>query len=296
MRTMTFFSTIAVALLVLSPVSAIAADDDLKSIALEALIHAPEERSLPIVKKVLAGKESDTLKRRALFLLSQMDSAEATEILLATARSGSPPLREESIRMIAVGGKPAALAELGSLYADGDPSIRQSVLNAYLIADDSDAILRIANTASNDEEFDNAVRLLGAMGATEQLRTLRNSSGASQGLIQAYAIAGDFESLSELARDSSRPDLQLHALQGLGITGDARTGAVLGEIYRTATTSRLKQGALQGLLVAQDTDTMLTLFRESSDAEDKKSLLRMLVIMDSDAVFDIVDATLGGEE
>ena len=43
----------------------------------------PPERALPIIKKVLAGPQTTLVKQRALFVLSQIDSPEAQEILVA---------------------------------------------------------------------------------------------------------------------------------------------------------------------------------------------------------------------
>ena len=37
---------------------------------------------MPLVKKVLAGDNSDEVKERALFILSQIDTAEAHSMLL----------------------------------------------------------------------------------------------------------------------------------------------------------------------------------------------------------------------
>src|SRR5688500_8983661 len=59
-------------------------DEELALAALEGLMGQPAERALPIIKKVLAGSQSTLVKRRALFVLSQMDSAEAREILAQT--------------------------------------------------------------------------------------------------------------------------------------------------------------------------------------------------------------------
>ena len=74
--------------------------DSLKMAALEALITAPPERALPIVDKVLAGNNSVELKERALFILSQMDTAEAQTRMLAYARDSEGELQSEAIRMI----------------------------------------------------------------------------------------------------------------------------------------------------------------------------------------------------
>ncbi len=267
--------------------------EELKIAAMQALISAPPERALPIVEKVLASDASDELKEKALFILSQIDLPGAQTLLLDVAQNGSSELRQEAIRMIGIGGNPDALANLGAIYASGDEDTRDAVMEAYLIADDSDAIYRLAVNAETPEQFDEAVKMLGAMGALEELRALREQAGMSEGLIDAYAVAGDVESLRALAMDGSNPELQAQAIQGLGIAGDDdEVGAVLLEIYRGSDSADIKESALRGMLVADHDEGVLELFRESQDDAEKRELLQMLVMMDSDAVWDLIDATL----
>jgi HEAT repeat protein len=268
--------------------------EQLKIAALEALMSAPSDRALPIVAKVLAGDHSDEVKTRALFVLSQIDLPEAQTVLLDTARNGSGELRLEAIRMVGIGGDSEALAGLTEIYASGDIDVKKSVLEAYMIAGDSDSVYEIAANATSDEEFERAVGMLSAMGANEELRKLRDRKGDSASLIHAYAIAGDAETLRLLAIDSSNPERQVQAIQGLGIVGGGEANATLLEIYRGANSDEVKEAALHGMMVADYDDGVLELFRTSQDAEEKRELLRMLVIMDSDAALTIIDETLSG--
>ena len=181
-------------------------EEELKLAALEALIAAPAERAYPIAAKVVQGDNSDELKEAALFVLSQIDLPEAQAVIIETARSGDGDIQAEAIRMIGIGGNEDSLAELQGLYDDGDEDVRDAVLEAFLIADDEEAVYNIAvraSNAGNEDDFEDAVEMLGAMGAHEQLRRLRESTGISEPLIEAYAISGDAESLRELALDDS---------------------------------------------------------------------------------------------
>lgn len=263
--------------------------EQLKIAALEALISAPPEKALPIVEKVLRGGGSDDLKERALFILSQIDKPEAQALLSETARSGTGSLRHEAIRMIGIGGDTSALAEL---YAGADMETKEAVLDAYLIAGDSEAVYRIAADAKDPDEFEAAVEILGAMGATGELRALRNRADMSESLIEAYAIAGDTETLLELARDGSNPARQAEAIRGLGIVGREDTGEILVGIYSGTDSGEVKEAVLEGLLISGDDEAVLELFRQSRDEEEKVELLETLVMMDSEAVWEIIDATL----
>jgi HEAT repeat protein len=81
-------------------------DEELALAAMEGLMAQAPERALPIIKKVLAGPQTRLVKQRALFVLSQIDSPEAQEILVQTARSSDPAMRGEAIRSIGIGGDP----------------------------------------------------------------------------------------------------------------------------------------------------------------------------------------------
>jgi len=270
--------------------------EQLKIAALEALMSSPPDRALPLVANVLAGDHSDEVKTRALFVLSQIDLPEAQTVLLDTARNGSGELRLEAIRMVGIGGNEEALTGLIEIYASGDGDVKESVLHAYLIADDSNSVYEIAANATSDEEFESAVGILGAMGASEELRKLRDREGDSESLIHAYAISGDFETLQVLATDTSNPERQVQAIQGLGIVGGDEVNAALLEIYRGSDSADVKEAALHGMLVADYDDGVLELFRASQDAGEKRELLRMLVMMDSDAALAIIDETLSGNQ
>lgn len=264
--------------------------------AMEALISAPEERALPLARKVLDGNYSTELKARALFVLSQIDMPEAQEALVAAARTGEGELREEAVRMIGINGSAAALAELGELYRDGDNELREAVLQAYLIADHADAVYELAVNAGSAEEFESAVGILGAMGATEHLARLRDRAGASEEWIQALAVAGDSATLRELALDGSDVGRQAAAIQALGIVGGDEVEATLLETYRAAGSDEVREAALQGMLIADYDEGVIELYRSSNDPAEKKALLEVLVMMDSDAAWDAIDSALGGNE
>lgn len=268
--------------------------EELKIAALEALITAPPERALPLVEKVLAGNNSVEVKERALFILSQIDEPEAQSTLLRFAREENGELQAEAIRMIGIGGDKEALAGLGEIYQAGDREVRDAVLEAYLIAGDKQAVFEIAANTDNEEDFEEAVDMLGAMGAHEELRELRSRTGMSDTLINAYAISGDVDTLRELALDGSNIELQAQAIEAMGIVGGDQVNSTLVEIYQGATSDEIREAALDGLLISGHDAGVLELYRASEDSAEKKELLEYLVMMGSDDVWTIVDAALDG--
>ena len=276
-----------------------AQDDDaeqLRMTAMEALMSAPPEKAIPIASRVLRSNHDDALKSRALFILSQFDDPEAKALLTRTALEGSRPLRLEAIRMIGINGNPDTLSTLEGIYAAGDIDIRKAVLNAFVIADDRGAVYRIAAAARDRQEFENAVNMLAAMGAIQELRELGERTDFSDSMINAYAISGDVETLMTFATDSGNPERQLQAIRGLGIVGGEQVNDMLVSVFRNAQSPEVKSAALKGLLIAGHDQGVLTLYRESNDAAEKRELLRTLANMGSDEVWDIIDDALGSDQ
>ncbi len=290
--------TIAITAILLAQGAPAAGQDNdaerLKIAALEALISAPEARALPLAEKALKGNHSDEVKERALFVLSQMDSPEATELVLGVAVEGRGELREEAIRMIGIGGNPDALARLKPIYGDGDDEIQNAVLEAYLIAGDSASVFDLAVAAETEDAFGDAVEMLAAMGAHDELRRLREQRGMSESLIEAYIISGDAGSLREIALDTGNPELQEQAIEALGVVGGAEVDALLKEIYSNAASDDIREAALQGMLISGYDEGVLELYRASDSDAEKRELLEYLVMMDSEAVWDLIDSALDG--
>jgi HEAT repeat protein len=240
-------------------------DEVLKIAALEALVAAPPERALPLASKVLDADNSTEVKSRALFVLSQIEEPEARAKLFEVARGDNPELSVEAIRMIGISGDPESMAQLEGLYRSGSEDVRGAVLEAYLIADDTDAVFRIAQQTEDPEEFETAVNLLAAMGAIDELRALSEETGYTAELVQAMGIVGG-------------PDVD----------------ATLLDIYRNAGTDDIREAALNGMLIAGNDEGILELYRDSDDVKEKRRLLETLAAMDSDLLFEVLDTALDG--
>jgi HEAT repeat protein len=290
-------------LITLSAATANAQDDqsardreELQMMALEALIHVPDEQALPKVLKLLEGDSSDELKESALFVLSQIDHPDAAAALLSYARTGSGDAQEEAITMIGISGDEAALAALPEIYAAGDEDVREAVLEAYLIADDVDGVFTIAMNATDEDDYEEAVEILAVMEAHEQLAQLRQARGSSEALVDAYIISGNYEELEVLARDNSDPDVQEEAIQALGIVDHPNAEAVLLDLYKASNDEDIREAALEGLFIGDHDEALLELYRSSTSNEEKGEILEALVIMDSEFAMQAIDAALAGDQ
>lgn len=269
--------------------------EELKIAALEALISAPPERALPLVNKVLGGDHSNELKERALFILSQIDDESAQATLLKFAGESNGELQSEAIRMIGIGGNSDSLSNLKSIYESGGPEAREAVLEAFLIAGDKQAVFDIAVNAEGDD-FEEAVEMLGAMGARDELRELLSQTGPSEALIEAYMISGDIEELRRMALDDSNPTMQAQAIEAMGVVGGDDVNATLVQIYRESKSADIRDAALEGMMISGNDTGLLEIYRSTDDKATKKELLEYLVIMGSDDVWSIIDSALDGDQ
>jgi HEAT repeat protein len=264
--------------------------------ALEGLMSQPPERALPIIKKVLAGSQTTLVKRRALFVLSQIDAPEAQDILLQTSRSTDEPLQHEAIRSIGIAGNPKSLAALQEIYKSGNETVKKQVLEAWMIAERKEEIYQVAINAKSDTEANEAIRMLGVLGARDELRKLGDRPNAGRGLVDAYAISGDLASLRKIADGSGDVSIRSEAVQKIGIIGNDAARSALREIYTGSSDAEIKKAALQGMLISDDDKGVLELYRAAKTTDEKQALLRTLSTMDSDAALEAIDAALEGKK
>ena len=161
-----------------------------------------------------------------------------------------------------------------------------------MIAERKEAVYQIAVNAKSEEESADAIRMLGAMGATEELRKLGDRPNATKGLIEAYAVSGDLASLRKIAEGTGDKDMRRNAVRQIGIIDGDASRAALREIYTRSTDAEIKDAALHGMLIADDDKGVLALYQASKDADEKRKLLRTLMSMDGEAALQVIDAAL----
>src|SRR6185369_9771173 len=118
-----------------------------------------------------------------------------------------------AIRSIGIGGDRKSLDSLQAIYSAGGADVKGEVLQAWLIAGDKQAVYQAAMNAKTDDETSDAIHILGAMGASEELRKLGERPNAPRGLAEAYAISGDLASLRKIAEGAGERSVRLDAVR-----------------------------------------------------------------------------------
>jgi hypothetical protein len=278
------------------------ADDELADIAVQGLMNAPPERALPVLKRVLASQRSLKVKKRALFVLSQLATDEAMKVVLDAAKSArEPELRKEAINMLGVSETQIGIEGLVDIYATSTSvDEKKRVIEAWLVADRKDLVLKAARNESDPKLRRKAIETLGSMEASPELAQLfetTQDAGNRQAIIEALGVAENVSALKSIAGNASLPeDQRVDAMEALGVAGEEEGAAALLELYGKASTPRLREAALQGLLIADEVEAVKKLYRNARSTEEKKAVLRVLTSMDDDSAIDVIERELGEPE
>lgn len=260
-------------------------DENLKLLALNALMQQDQAQAVPILQKILSGNQSDELKSRALFVLAQSQSPQAQALIsqIAQGQSG-PALQIKAIRMLATQGKRAD-DTLASIYQHStDVQVKRVILQSYLITGDSSKLLEAARQETNPELVKTAIHTLGAMSAGQDLLTMYRATNNAQtkaDIINSLIPAGHngVAPLTEIAQSEQDPELRRKAIRNLGIAGGMSVAPALVATYQKNTDVETKRAAAQALFLANDAQDLVTLARAEKDVEMKKYLVQQLSLM-----------------
>ncbi len=259
-------------------------DDDLKLMAINALVNADSEQAIPMLEKLLEGTASPKLKSRALFVLAQSSSPRAREVLKAIARGGSTPeLQSRAVDYLGQHGGSESRTALGEIYAgSSDVDLKRRILRAFMVGGEKDRLLTAAQTEQNPDLRGEAVQQLGVMGAHEELWQLYQKETAvniKKRIIQAMFVGGNTTRLIELAKSEKDPELRRTAVRNLGVMDSKRTSDALVEIYNTDKDPSIRKAVINGLFQQSNAAALVALARKEQDPELKKDIVQKLSVM-----------------
>ncbi len=262
------------------------ADEELKLLALNALMNSDESRAIPLLDGFLKGKHSPRLKDRALFVLSQSETPRAREILIGTAKNASTPdLQLRAIKYLGLSGDRQSVQALGEIYGgSGDVSVRRAILRAFMSADDTAPLLAAAKTETSPELRLEAIRQLGAMEAADELLQLYRAETAmelKEEILQSLGVAEGVAPLGEIAKNEADPRLRRAAIEALGINDGQTSAAVLRSLYGSEKDLQTKKAVLEALFVQDNVQALIEIARSERDPALRREAVEKLSVMDS---------------
>ena len=268
-------------------------DENLKLLAVNALMEQDPAQAVPILEKILAGNQSDELKKRALFVLAEGHSPQAEAVITKAAQGQlGPELQVRAIHVIAAAQGKRANETLANLYKQtSDVRVKKAILQAYLITGDSSKVLEAARQETNPDLAKTAVHTLGAMSAVQDLLALyrgTNSAETKASIIDSLIASGHegVAALSEIAQSEQDADLRRKAIRNLGVGGGMSVAPVLVAAYQKNSDADTKRAAAQGLFLANDAHDLVALARAEKDMNMKQYLVQQLSLIHSQEATD----------
>jgi HEAT repeat protein len=270
-------------------------DESIAEIAVEGLMNAPQDRAIPLLKKVLQSQHSNEVKKRALFVLSQIDEDAALDAVVDVAKTSTDhELREDAIRMLGVSGEDRAIKRLRELYtANADAAEKRTIVQAFLTADRKDLILDAARNETDPNVRHEAIEALGALEASKELEQLFETTHDlpnQRAIVQSLGVAGAVQPLTAIAISKQPDEVRIEAIQALGIAGDKGGAQALVRLYPQLNTPPQREAVLQGLLIAGDSDAMVQLYRQAKTKEEKQALMRAITAQGGDTALDLIES------
>jgi HEAT repeat protein len=260
-------------------------DEDVKLMAINGLMNSDPDRGIPILEGILNGHQPIKMKERALFVLSQSGSPKAFEIVVRTAKSGPPDLRERAVRTLGILGGERSRGVLTDIYTStSDVAVKKSILKSYMIAGDRTRLLALAKGESNTELRADAVLQLGVIGARNELADLyatETEVPVRKKILQAMFIGGNSEKLADIARNEKVLELKVTAIRNLGLLGGGRSGDLLLSLYNSDTRPEVRKAVLESLFIQNNGHALVDLARNEKDPEMKRRIIEKLSVMRS---------------
>jgi HEAT repeat protein len=260
-------------------------DEDVKLMAINGLMNSDPERGIPILEGILNGHQPLKMKERALFVLSQSGSPKAFEIVVRTAKSGPPDLRERAVRTLGILAGERSRGVLTDIYTStSDVAVKKSILKSYMIAGDRTRLLALAKGESNTELRADAVLQLGVIGARNELADLyatETEVPVRKKILQAMFIGGNSEKLADIARNEKVLELKVTAIRNLGLLGGGRSGDLLLSLYNSDLRREVRNAVIESLFIQNNGHTLVNLARNEKDPEMKRAIIEKLSVMRS---------------
>lgn len=257
------------------------ADDELKLMAINSLLHSDAERVIPLLEQVLRGSGSPKLKERALFVLTQTNSPQARTIVANLARGeANPDLQLRAIRSLGLFGGQQSRQTLYEIYTSAsDADVKRSILNSLRLANDREHVLQAARGESDPNLRRDAIRQLGLMKADAELWQLyekETAAAVKTQIVYAFFLTGQPERLIQIARGDSDAEVRREAIHRLGLMRRERSGAALVEIYGKDKDASVKAQIIQALFLQQNAAALVQIARTEQDPALKREAVKRL--------------------
>jgi HEAT repeat protein len=263
-------------------------DCETKLLALNGLAQADAGRAVPILEKMLHSPDCIKLRRQSLFVLAQMNSQEAHDLLVKLAQGvdANPGLQANAIQTVGQMGGSWGREALANIYAkSNDLDTKKNILRALMMSGDRERIHKAAQTEKDPELRKEAIRLLGQMGAREEIWQLYQTETAvdvKKVVMQSMFQSGDGARVAQIATKEQDHSLRMSAISYLGMMG-AKPGSkneeALLSIYGSDTDTDVRKKVVGALFMSGNAHGLVALARKETDPQLRKTIVSSLAMM-----------------
>ncbi len=267
--------------------------DEIKLMAINSLLQSDPERSIPLLEKLLQTKSSPQLRERALFVLSQSNSAKAREAVVRVAKGSlNPDLQLVALRNLGAFGGPENRQLLAEVYGStNDVAIKKQILQGFMASGERDRMIALAKSEPNLELRKEAIRYLGAMGAANELSTMYASEESTEvrgEILNGMMAANSMAKILEIARSEKDQRLRERAINMLGSSRNPSNMQALVELYGSTQEVDTKKRILRSLGSQRVAQPVIEIARKESNMELKRTAVEILSHMKSKEATDFL--------
>jgi len=259
-------------------------DEELKLLALQGLMNSDPAKGVPLIEKVLNGNSSPAVKSKALFVLAQSGTPQASDILGRVALGKSnPELQRKAVEYLGIFGGERSEKTLAEVYnTTTDPGIKRAVLKSYMISGNKQNLFNAAKSEKNEDLKREAIKQLGLVGGEselEQLYSAESSVEVRREILQAFFLAGDSRRLVQAAKAEKDPELRRAAIKNLGLVGGKDASEALQTIYNKETDRSLKEEVLNAYFLEGNSAALVAIAKSEKDPELRKKAVEKLSLI-----------------
>jgi hypothetical protein len=260
------------------------ANEEIKWMAIAALMNSDPERAVPLLEKVLKSTSSPRLKDQALFVLSQNRSPQSQQLLLSIARGGSnPDLQLRALRNLAMAGTKNAAPDIASIYSSShNQAIKKQALSSLFQARAADELFNIARNEQDAGLRDEAIRDLSLLHQTDKLSQLYQAGIDKKAILESMFLSGEPSRLLEIVRTEKDPQLRAAAIRSLGLMHSSQAaGDGLIALYASEQDMGVKKQIVESLFIQHNAKGLVDIARKEPNVEMKKEIVQKLMMMHS---------------
>jgi HEAT repeat protein len=282
-------------------------EDDMRVEALNAVLQMDADRAMPLLKRVLERRDdcSVTLRRKAIFLVSQKQTSETENLLLGAARNDpDQEVREQAVFWLSQVGTERSVSALDSILRSArDRQLQEKAIFALSQVDNPRASAAIREFAErNDvaqELREQAIFWIGQQNRPENARYLQtlygrvNSNQLKEKIIFSLSQMNNEENtrwIMNIALDENEAiDMRKQALFWAGQTGGNLTDLIA--LYGRMQNREMKEQLIFVYSQRREraaVDKLLDIARNDSDREMRKKALFWLSQSNDPRVADLL--------